>query len=321
MTMPRSIDTSSTSGTWCRHRCPTAPGPAATTRSVASCVVNASRVRLAPVSRVVRRAATPEGNVDEGSSSTDTDADADTGTDTNESGELTAFANKDAFQALANLGGNSPPAGAGAGGGGGFGSTAVKASAASNPFAASNVATAAAVPAGFIATGVAAADLPAKSDADRLLLRFDRDQRKGVIPEEGTPEGSPQCTHPPLRASCRSLAALSSRVMIGICAPDAAGGVAALKAWTGDLGLPRGMLHGLDVDGKAVEPPAGPVFIKYNSDSGDAFLSGYGGDYRGVLFTPEVGDGAFRQYGYLPLELPNAGMGEVLTATDGEATA
>jgi len=32
--------------------------------------------------------------------------------------------------------------------------------------------------------------------------------------------------------------ALSSRVMIGICAPDAAGGVAALKAWTGDLGKP-----------------------------------------------------------------------------------
>ena len=40
-----------------------------------------------------------------------------------------------------------------------------------------------------------------------------------------------------------------------------------------------------------------------------------------MLFTPEVGDGAFRQYGYLPLELPNAGMGEVLTAADGEATA
>jgi hypothetical protein len=95
------------------------------------------------------------------------------------------------------------------------------------------------------------------------------------------------------------------------------------------------------------------VFIKYNSDSGDAFLSGravqvepmnftfnapeyiflklkydgtafelgsqfqpaplhsgYGGEYRGVLFTPELGDGAFRQYGYLPLDLP-AGGGDV----------
>jgi len=45
----------------------------------------------------------------------------------------------------------------------------------------------------------------------------------------------------------------------------------------------------------------------YNSDSGDAFLSGYGGEYRGVLFTPELGDGAFRQYGYLPLNLPAGG--------------
>ena len=97
---------------------------------------------------------------------------------------------------------------------------------------------------------------------------------------------------------------MSSRVMMGICAPDADEGLVALKAWTADLDLPKGKLHGLDVDGVRQEPPSGPVFIKYNSDSGDAFLSGYGGDYRGVLFTPELGDGAFRQYGYLPLDLP-----------------
>ena len=73
-----------------------------------------------------------------------------------------------------------------------------------------------------------------------------------------------------------------------------------------------------------------PVFIKYNSVSGDAFASGYGGDARGVLFTPGLPDGVFRrvppagaalqcgcgaaltpcaalfarrQYGYLPLGL------------------
>ena len=68
-----------------------------------------------------------------------------------------------------------------------------------------------------------------------------------------------------------------------------------------------GEAHGLDVDGEPVDPPEGPVFVKYNSDSGDAFLSGYGGEYRGVLFTPELGDGAFRQYGYLPLDLPAGG--------------
>jgi hypothetical protein len=36
------------------------------------------------------------------------------------------------------------------------------------------------------------------------------------------------------------------------------------------------------------------VFIKYNSVSGDAFASGYGGDARGVLFTPGLPDGVFR---------------------------
>ena len=95
--------------------------------------------------------------------------------------------------------------------------------------------------------------------------------------------------------------------MLGICAPDAAAGLAALKAWVTDLGLPRGKLHGLDIDGVEQPPPEGPVFLKYNSDSGDAFLSGYGGEFRGVLFTPELGDGAFRQYGYLPLALPAGG--------------
>ena len=222
------------------------------------------------------------------------------------------FTNKDAFQALTNLAGKE--------GGGAFGGGASAASpfggantGSSNPFAMSSGggatigAAPAAGPAGFVADGVDKTDLPPKGDADRLLMRFDRDQRKGTLPGEDTPEGSPQCTHPPLRASCRTLASLSSRVMMGICAADAEEGLSALKAWTADLGLPKGKLHGLDVDGVPVEPPKGPVFIKYNSDSGDAFLSGYGGEYRGVLFTPELGDGAFRQYGYLPLDLPTGG--------------
>jgi hypothetical protein len=161
--------------------------------------------------------------------------------------------------------------------------------------------------AGFRAPSTDAASLPTEADADRLLTRFDRDQRRGELPDASSPEGSPQCTHPPMRQSVRALAASSSRVMLGICAPDAAGGLAALKAWVTDLGLPRGKLHGMDIDGVEQPPPEGPVFLKYNSDSGDAFLSGYDGEFRGVLFTPELGDGSFRQYGYLPLELPAGG--------------
>ena len=58
----------------------------------------------------------------------------------------------------------------------------------------------------------------------------------------------------------------------------------------------------MDAAGVPVEVP-GAVFIKYNSASGDANLSGYDGVYRGVLFTPQLPDAQFRQYGYLPLGL------------------
>ena len=83
--------------------------------------------------------------------------------------------------------------------------------------------------AGFVADGVDESELPTTGDADRLLMRFDKEQRRGDLPGEDTPEGSPQCAHPPLRQSCRALAAMSSRVMMGICAADAAGGLVALK--------------------------------------------------------------------------------------------
>ena len=207
------------------------------------------------------------------------------------------FTNADAFKALDAIGGaaaSGPRRRRWSSGGGG------------EPFA-SAAAPAPAAVAGFRASSTEPSSLPTKADADRLLARFDRDQRRGELPDETCEEGSPRCTHPPLRQSVRALAAASSRVMLGICAPDAAGGLAALKAWVTDLGLPRGKLHGLDIDGVEQPPPEGPVFLKYNSDSGDAFLSGYGGEFRGVLFTPELGDGAFRQYGYLPLDLPAGG--------------
>ena len=209
------------------------------------------------------------------------------------------FTNADAFKALDAIGGAAARKNGPFGGGG-------APAAAANPFA-SAAAPAPAAVAGFRASSTEPSSLPTKADADRLLARFDRDQRRGELPDETCEEGSPRCTHPPLRQSVRALAAASSRVMLGICAPDAAGGLAALKAWVTDLGLPRGKLHGLDIDGVEQPPPEGPVFLKYNSDSGDAFLSGYGGEFRGVLFTPELGDGAFRQYGYLPLDLPAGG--------------
>lgn len=167
-------------------------------------------------------------------------------------------------------------------------------------------------PDGFLRDDVDRSTLLSTQEADRLLRRFDRAQMEAL--KNGTwdqlERGDPACTHPPLRMSCRSLVARSSRVMMGICAPDAFVGIASLKAWVTDLGLPRGKLQGMDVNGKPMPPPEGAVFIKYNSDSGDAYLSGYLGACRGVLLTPTLIDGEFRQFGYLPLDLPAGGCGD-----------
>jgi hypothetical protein len=114
-------------------------------------------------------------------------------------------------------------------------------------------------------------------------------------------DSAAQDWHPLLRESCRSLAANASRILIGICASNAETGLAILKAWTAELALPKGKLFGMDIGGVPIPPPPGAVYIKYNSDTGDARISKYSGDYRGVLFSPQLPDGNFRQFGHLPL--------------------
>jgi len=93
------------------------------------------------------------------------------------------------------------------------------------------------------------------SDADTLLRRYDTEwmaaQRasKSAAGAAGSAFPTTQCTAPALRAACVSLAARSGSVMLGLCAEDSAAGVAALKAWTTGLGLPRRLLHGMDTNG------------------------------------------------------------------------
>ena len=101
----------------------------------------------------------------------------------------------------------------------------------------------------------------------------------------------------------RALSYNAETIMFGICAQTGHEGIDALKVWTEELNLPKGKLHGLDTDGVPKPIPEGPVFIKYNSLSGDAFCSEYHGEFRGVLFTPVLNDGVFRQFGYLDLSL------------------
>lgn len=110
------------------------------------------------------------------------------------------------------------------------------------------------------------------------------------------------------------------RCMLGICAPSAQEGIAALKAWVTALELPRGLLHGMDKDGVPIDL-SGSVYIKYNSGGvytfadirksgmgfdalwkpGDALLEPYDGTYRGVYFQVELQDEEFRQY-LVPLD-------------------
>mmetsp|Transcript_28584 Transcript_28584/g.91096 ORF Transcript_28584/g.91096 Transcript_28584/m.91096 type:complete len:202 (+) Transcript_28584:297-902(+) len=129
-----------------------------------------------------------------------------------------------------------------------------------------------------------------------------KEEVSGLYAKPGCTEEQQTEARGKLRAACVALAAASERVMLGVCGPTQGAGVDALKGWVPALGLPKGRLHGMDKAGVPIDM-AGAVFIKYNSISGDADLSGYGGLYRGVLFTPQLPDGEFRQYGYLPLGL------------------
>jgi len=155
-------------------------------------------------------------------------------------------------------------------------------------------------------------------EAAALLLKFDLDQQKAA--REGgeglgggttaTKWGAAYADRAGLREAVLTLAAPSTRVMLGFCGDDASQAVEALKAWITALALPRGMLHGMDKEGVPIDMSIfGAVYIKYSSTGaevfgpGDANLNGYDGAFRGVYFNPQLPDGEFRQYAVLPLDL------------------
>ncbi|KAL3805334.1 hypothetical protein HJC23_009041 [Cyclotella cryptica] len=114
------------------------------------------------------------------------------------------------------------------------------------------------------------------------------------------------------------------RIMLGICASNAPEALAGLKSYVTSLSLPRGMLHGMDIDGVPIPiEDLGSVYIKYSTGGamtfsdirksrrgfdalwrpGDALLETYDGDFRGVYLNVELRDGVFRQFGVLPTDL------------------
>ena len=172
----------------------------------------------------------------------------------------------------------------------------------------------------FVKKSVDVSSLPSLRDADVVLRRFDDEQRKRLSssPSSSSSSSSPSsssssssmvvrtsstCAERSLCNAVRTLSYNAESIMFGICAETGREGIDALKVWTEELNLPRGKLHGLDTDGVPKPIPEEAVFIKYNSLSGDAFCSEYHGEFRGVLFTPVLNDGVFRQFGYLDLSL------------------
>lgn len=122
----------------------------------------------------------------------------------------------------------------------------------------------------------------------------------------------------------RSVKSSEGRVMLGICAENVDEALMGLKTWVPALGLPRGLLHGMDVDGKPIAPEKlGSVYVKYITGGcmtfsemrrtglgfdalwkpGDAVLEMYDGDFRGVYLNVELNDGEFRQFGVFPTDL------------------
>ena len=122
----------------------------------------------------------------------------------------------------------------------------------------------------------------------------------------------------------RSKDSSRGRIMLGICASNAPEALGGLKSWVSTLALPRGMLHGMDVDGVPIPPEElGSVYVKFSTGGamtfkqmreskmgfdalwrpGDALLEPYDGDFRGVYLNVELEDGEFRQFGVLPTDL------------------
>ena len=160
--------------------------------------------------------------------------------------------------------------------------------------------------------------------ASELLARYDAGHRAAAASEGArgfggaltANEWAATAERAPLADAVRTLAEAVSeedppgRLMLGICASDAASGVQTLKAWVTALGLPKGPLHGMDKDGVPLDmSDFGSVYIKYSSlplgqdPGGCAMLSGYTGEFRGVYFNPSLADGQFRQFAVLPLDL------------------
>ncbi|KAL7529839.1 hypothetical protein ACHAXR_003187 [Thalassiosira sp. AJA248-18] len=65
----------------------------------------------------------------------------------------------------------------------------------------------------------------------------------------------------------RSLDSSKGRIMLGFCVSNAPETLSGLKTWVTNIELPRGMLHGMDVDSVPIPvEELGPVYVKYSTE-------------------------------------------------------
>ncbi|GMH64694.1 hypothetical protein TrST_g10110 [Triparma strigata] len=131
---------------------------------------------------------------------------------------------------------------------------------------------------------------------------------------------------PHLRSCLLHLSSLSTRTQLGICSSSVPSSIKTLKSWTEKCALPKGLLIGLDVNGRPIntEPWKGS-YVKYSTagaktfeelrnmgkgfmglwKNGDAVVEEYEGGWRGVYFSVEVEgiEGGWRQWGVFPEEI------------------
>jgi Domain of unknown function (DUF1824) len=100
-----------------------------------------------------------------------------------------------------------------------------------------------------------------------------------------------------LRQALSQVAAECDRIILGVCAEHLAEGKTALMQYLTALGQ---AIADLDF-----EPVAGPVYLKFNPETGRCYSDGYTGIHRGVLVScqSDLEQGINGTYGHLPLDL------------------
>ncbi|NEP01904.1 MAG: DUF1824 family protein [Symploca sp. SIO2E9] len=99
-----------------------------------------------------------------------------------------------------------------------------------------------------------------------------------------------------VRQALLLIAEHSDYQILGICAETMAQGLSALKTYSEALGY-QPPLEFASIDG--------PVYIKFNGNSGLHYLDSYIGEHRGVLVSCQSFNegGVNEMYGHLPLDL------------------